>query len=747
MPTRSLTTITTLTICLLTAAIIGCSTTATSNPQTETPSRTAQEATENPEATPRHSSTKASTTTETPDRTPTPTETTTITITPQSAQTDPEATPVPATTTPQQPGRAAAAGSQSSGPPSIEDILQNGLQNAGASPVHLAVRATPQQDSTRCQWRGIARTLNQRADTVRMMLDLAPTDEIPHPDYLEILFDVTVDTIQPDVPTILKSNFNVIAKGGLSEEYLFLTCFTEYDVAEYLLGTGPTQITIAQDQVDEMSSYYLYAKAHDAGDYGEATAITQTQYEANMLTALTQAQTALQPAPNTGQKVILLAPMGAHHAIAFEAWQIVAQWPVSENDDATLFITRPELPPYEADHQVQMVDLKSRITAATTGTAETLVPNVSGLTQYYRDIGAYGDITPDDGSTDTFMPAMPPSMPACAGSTAVGTNPDQGLINDCDTLLAAKDTLAGTATLNWYKDLAMASWNGIRLGGTPARVQYLLLTDEDLDGSIPAILGNLTELRRIDLDENDLSGHIPPQLGNLKRLTHLYLQTNQLNGEIPPELGAMTALQVLYPEDNNLTGHIPEEIGNLSNLTQLVLANNQLSGPLPDSLGNLQNLGHLRLRDNSFTGQIPKALSGLNIQYLGLSGNSFTGCLPTGLDTGGNDDLWREELASLPTCGPVFGEDVYTFNVARTAAADTTAGTVTVAPYEADGQVTYKITSGNDAGLFDISTSNGNISLTRTPLQKDNAAHTLTVEAQDSHGQTTTIQMTVALTN
>ena len=33
----------------------------------------------------------------------------------------------------------------------------------------------------------------------------------------------------------------------------------------------------------------------------------------------------------------------------------------------------------------------------------------SGLTQYYRDIGAYGDITPDDGETTPFTPSQPPS--------------------------------------------------------------------------------------------------------------------------------------------------------------------------------------------------------------------------------------------------------------------------------------------------------------------------------------------------
>ena len=61
--------------------------------------------------------------------------------------------------------------------------------------------------------------------------------------------------------------------------------------------------------------------------------------------------------------------------------------------------------------------------------------NVSGLNQYYRDMGAYDDITPDDDDDSTFTPAQPPPVPPCAGSTAVANTPDRSLVRDCENLL------------------------------------------------------------------------------------------------------------------------------------------------------------------------------------------------------------------------------------------------------------------------------------------------------------------------
>ena len=45
-----------------------------------------------------------------------------------------------------------------------------------------------------------------------------------------------------------------IAQGGLSNEYLFLTCFADYAVHECLLDAGPTTLTLAYDRRGEARS-------------------------------------------------------------------------------------------------------------------------------------------------------------------------------------------------------------------------------------------------------------------------------------------------------------------------------------------------------------------------------------------------------------------------------------------------------------------------------------------------------------
>ena len=243
--------------------------------------------------------------------------------------------------------------------------------------------------------------------------------------------------------------------------------------------------------------------------------------------------------------------------------------------------------------------------------------------------------------------------PCVSGGAVVDiTNP--GLLSDCETLLAARDTLAGTATLNWAADTPIREWNGLTVDRVQQRVTVLILGGKGLTGEIPKELGNVTNLQFLHFNNNQLTGVIPTELGNLANLQTLFLSSNQLTGEIPSELGNLVNLQELRISYNQLTGEIPSELGNLANLQTLWLGGNQLTGEIPTELGNLANLQTLWLGGNQLTGEIPTELGNLaNLEWLGLFGNELTGEIPTELGNLANLEwlgLFGNELTGeIPT--------------------------------------------------------------------------------------------------
>ena len=59
------------------------------------------------------------------------------------------------------------------------------------------------------------------------------------------------------------------------------------------------------------------------------------------------------------------------------------------------------------------------------------------------------------------------------------------------------------------------------------------LHHNQLSRSIPAWLGRLSRLTKMNLRSNQLSGSIPGSLGRLSRLHYLNLHSNDLSGDIP----------------------------------------------------------------------------------------------------------------------------------------------------------------------------------------------------------------------
>ena len=184
---------------------------------------------------------------------------------------------------------------------------------------------------------------------------------------------------------------------------------------------------------------------------------------------------------------------------------------------------------------------------------------------------------------------------------------------------------------NWLRtDVRLENWYNVRVKN--GVVTELTLGDNNLVGTIPPHLGNLSNLERLYLDKNKLDGSIPPHLGNLSNLERLYLDRNKLTGSIPPHLGNLSNLERLYLDNNRLTGSIPSHLGNLSNLRGLKLQFNYLTGSIPANLGNLSNLEQLWLYGNELTGSIPPHLGNMeDLKELLLNGNRLTGPIPTQL--------------------------------------------------------------------------------------------------------------------
>ncbi|MFC1552584.1 leucine-rich repeat domain-containing protein [Candidatus Latescibacterota bacterium] len=212
-----------------------------------------------------------------------------------------------------------------------------------------------------------------------------------------------------------------------------------------------------------------------------------------------------------------------------------------------------------------------------------------------------------------------------------------------------------TANTNWLTSAPVSEWFGVSVdaneviklldlkqnnltGSIPPDIENLTnlivlnLQRNNLTGIIPSEIGSLANLSNLYLDRNDLTGTIPTEISNITYLRGLYLEFNELSGTIPPEICSLTYLWGLNLSGNQLTGSIPSEIGDLSNLEQLELSYNQLTGTIPSVIGNLSNLERLYLSDNQLTGSIPSEIGDLNnLVNLVLFENQLTGSIPSGI--------------------------------------------------------------------------------------------------------------------
>ncbi|CAD5193714.1 unnamed protein product [Musa acuminata subsp. malaccensis] len=187
------------------------------------------------------------------------------------------------------------------------------------------------------------------------------------------------------------------------------------------------------------------------------------------------------------------------------------------------------------------------------------------------------------------------------------------------------------------------------LDGLPSGLEYLDLSHNSLNGSLPASLGNFLLLHSLILSSNYLTGMLPEGIKWLKGLVRLNLCNNslRLSEDDLANLSSLKYLEISYNSIQlNKSGdwippfqlntlymgfcqilpvpHFPKWLRTQNALCELDLSNTGIEETIPNWLSS--NLRYLYLSNNKITGKVPQFFP--KLKYLILSNNSFSGDLP-----------------------------------------------------------------------------------------------------------------------
>jgi len=168
---------------------------------------------------------------------------------------------------------------------------------------------------------------------------------------------------------------------------------------------------------------------------------------------------------------------------------------------------------------------------------------------------------------------------------------------------------------HWGTSASICTWFGVTCVG--GRVAGLSLQDNNLAGSLPASLGNLSKLASLQLD-----GAQPPSYSGCS-------STDLQYSALPPSFYTLKHLQVFTAEDACLGGTLVDGdagVGALTALTEFSIHQNRVSGPFPSGFNSAPGLQVLKLDRNPISGAVPlftewgAALRTFDCNFCSLSG-------------------------------------------------------------------------------------------------------------------------------
>jgi hypothetical protein len=164
------------------------------------------------------------------------------------------------------------------------------------------------------------------------------------------------------------------------------------------------------------------------------------------------------------------------------------------------------------------------------------------------------------------------------------------------------------------------------LSGTPPSCLYnitsptiLSMTENNFHGPLPLnMFHNLPNLQLFLIGANKFSGLIPTSLNSSSSIIYFDISQNYFVGKVP-NLGRLKDLHALNLEENNLGNNSTKDLDqffksltNCSKLYKASIYHNNFGGILSNSIGNLSiDLAFLYFGDNMISGKIPVELGRL----------------------------------------------------------------------------------------------------------------------------------------
>ena len=243
-----------------------------------------------------------------------------------------------------------------------------------------------------------------------------------------------------------------------------LACYSDVRVNEYILGSGPSTLTVILVQD-------WYVRGLPNFDPDAARASLEERFASGRGSV---------PAGGIGGREVMLF-IGPSRNIEFEAWEVFNTWDVQRLNDQVVAIhphrdtwrfysssdewetRRPKvemtLPAFKAAvlaaHQDRVTEFGGRVSEDPG--YPMLETDANRLRQFFNITGA--------SDHPHGPPRQPPPVYACDSGTAVsGPGSNRGLVHDCSALLAGKDTLRGAASLDWSESSAVTGWEGVTTG-------------------------------------------------------------------------------------------------------------------------------------------------------------------------------------------------------------------------------------------------------------------------------------------